>query len=288
MGQLVEIIGVSHSPYLPALFARYPDIDEGTRQAYENYQRMREKLAAARPDVLIAVGSDHLNQFFMDNMPAFMVAKPPVVRGPVAGELDDFTHMPSYQAEVDVELARTLIHGGFEQGVDFAYSDEFTMDHSWVLPLGYLRPEQDLPIVPISCNVIAPPIAPAQRFYDVGQAIRAVVDALPANRRVGVVASGHLALDVGGPRMASGSADPAFDCRMIELIAGGDAATVIREASWDRMREIGNVTPGFLNFVLLMGLARGAPPAFAEANFSDGHGTTPFMAWDLGTNGGTP
>ena len=263
MGKLVEIIGVSHSPYLPALFARYPDIDEGTRKSYENYQLMREKLTAARPDVLIAVGSDHLNEFFMDNMPAFMVAKPPVVNGPCAGELDDFTHMPSYKAEVDVELARTLIHGGFEHSVDFAYSDEFTMDHSWVLPLGYLRPEADLPIVPISCNVIAPPIAPAQRFYDVGQAIRAIVDALPADRRVGVVASGHLALDVGGPRMASGSADPAFDRRMIELIAGGDTSTVIREATWGRMREIGNVTPGFLNFVLLMGLARGAPPSFA-------------------------
>ncbi|HEY7065365.1 MAG TPA: 2,3-dihydroxybiphenyl 1,2-dioxygenase [Chloroflexota bacterium] len=280
MGQLVEIVGVSHSPYLPALFARYPDIDEGTRKCYENFQLVREKLAAARPDVLIAVGSDHLNHFFMDSMPAFVVAKPPVAAGPHPGELSDFTHLPSYRAEVDVELARTLIQGGFERSVDFAYTDEFTIDHSWVLPLHYLRPEQDLPVVPISCNVIAPPIAPAQRFYDVGQAIRAIVEALPADRRVGVVASGHLALDVGGPRMASGSADPNFDRQMMGYVAAGDAATAIREATWERMREIGNVTPGFLNFVLLMGLARGARPSYVDTNFSESHGTTPFMAWD--------
>jgi hypothetical protein len=48
------------------------------------------------------------------------------------------------------------------------------------------------------------------------------------------------------------------------------------------------VTPGFLNFVLLLGLARGAPPSFTDTNFSESHGTTPFMAWDLGTSGGAP
>ena len=46
-----------------------------------------QKLAQARPDVLIVVAGDHLNQWFMDNMPAFVVGKAPIARGPFPHEL---------------------------------------------------------------------------------------------------------------------------------------------------------------------------------------------------------
>ncbi len=36
---------------------------------------MRQKLAEAKVDVLVCIGNDHLHQFFMDNMPAFMIGK---------------------------------------------------------------------------------------------------------------------------------------------------------------------------------------------------------------------
>ena len=36
---------------------------------------MRQKLAEAKPDVRITIGNDHLHQFFMDNMPPFMIGK---------------------------------------------------------------------------------------------------------------------------------------------------------------------------------------------------------------------
>jgi protocatechuate 4,5-dioxygenase, beta chain len=280
MAKIVEILGVSHSPYLPGLFKQYPDVDDGTRKAYENYQLFHDRMKRCRPDVLLSIGSDHLNEFFMNNMPAFMVGKPPHTHGPHPKEVRNHLDAPDYRASVDVDLAKSILRHGFDRGVDFAFSDEVIIDHSFTIPLAFIRPEMDLPIVPLFTNVMAPPVPPAQRFYDVGRAVRAIVDELPDSMRVGVIASGHLALDVGGPKMRQGSANPDWDVRIVKLIEAGEVSQVIREAAWDNLQQIGNVTPGFLNFVMLMGLAQGGRPSFAEVNLSPDHGSTPFSEWN--------
>ena len=139
----------------------------------------------------------------------------------------------------------------------------------------------DLPIVPIFTNVMAPPIPPARRFYELGNALRKMIAELPADKRVGVLSSGHLAIEIGGPKEGRSSSDPAFDRRMMHLVGSGDVETVIEEATWDRMMASGNVTPGFLNFVLLMGLADGKPPSVSGVRFPKSKGSVPYMAWDV-------
>jgi protocatechuate 4,5-dioxygenase beta chain len=279
MAQLVSIIGVSHSPFLPNIFRKYPDIPENDRQSFENFGLMRERLAASRPDVVIAVGSDHFNNFFLENMPAFIVGKCRQVEGPHPRERNDFG-LPFYEAKVDVPFAKSLIRGGFCHGVDFAYSDKLYIEHSISLPMAYIRPEQDLPIVPVFCNVLAPPVPPAERFLQVGRAITSIVEEMPAQTRVAIVSSGHLAIDVGGPKFGKGSTDPDWDRRVVGLIRDGDTASVLEEATWERLHALGTVAPGFLNFVLLVGAAGGAKTSFAEVNISDWHGSTPFLVWD--------
>ena len=82
MARVVEIIGVTHNPVLPGIFQDKMDAEPAIREAYDNFALMRQKLARARPDVLIVVAGDHLNQWFMDNMPAFVVGKAATARGP--------------------------------------------------------------------------------------------------------------------------------------------------------------------------------------------------------------
>lgn len=277
MAKLVEIIGVTHNPFLPALFRENPDCDPGIRAALDNFILMREKLEKARPDVLIVIGSDHLNQWFMDNNPPFMVGKASSAHGPFPYEVRNHK-LSEYHAEIDIQLAKRLIREGFRKGVDFAFSDEFLIDHSFTMPLALIRPEMDLPIVPIFTNVMAPPIPPAQRFYDVGLAIRAIIDEIPSDQRGGVIASGHMSLDVGGPK-TNQSVDPEFDRRMMDWIAEGNAQAVIQEATWERMLQAGNATSGFINFVLLIGLSRGVPGSYVELNPCR-FAASPFMTWE--------
>ena len=279
MAELVEIIGITHSPNFPGMITE-PNPEPAIIQAAQDYEAMRKRMTSLHPDVLVVIASDHLNQFFMDNMPAFLIGKAPKAEGPFPHEVRMFGIAP-YSAEVEVDVAKNMLHLAPRMGVDFSFSDEFRIDHAFTVPLNFIRPEMDLPIVPIFTNVMAPPVPPAQRFFEVGKAIRRMIDELPSSKRVGVLSSGHLAIEIGGPKEGRSSSDPEFDRRMMNLVGRGDVKNVIKEATWEKMMASGNVTPGFLNFVLLMGLANGKAPSISGVRFPKSKGSVPYMAWDI-------
>ena len=277
MAKLVEVIGISHNPILHRLFAGRGD-DGELGAVYDDHELMRKRLAEAKADVVVVIASDHLNQFFMDNMPAFLVGKSPRAKGPFPFERETFG-LPNYEAPVNVDLARWLVSEGFNVGVDFAFSDEFILDHAFTVPLQFLRPEMDIPIVPIWTNVMAPPLPPATRFYAVGRALRNVFSTAPMDLRIAVISSGHFALEIGGPKPIGASSDVDFDRRMMGLIASGDTETLIRESSFDRLLHAGNIAPGFLNYVMLVGLADGTLPRATMLRIPEKTGATYYMEW---------
>jgi protocatechuate 4,5-dioxygenase beta chain len=278
MAELVEIMGISHSPNFPGQIAE-PNPELAIVDAARDYDLMKKRMAASRPDVLIVIASDHLNQFFMDNMPAFLIGKAPRAEGPFPHEMRTFG-IAAYRAAVEVDVAKNMLQLAPNMGVDFSFSDEFHIDHAFTVPLNFIRPEMDLPIVPIFTNVMAPPVPPARRFFEVGKAIRKIIEELPSNKRVGVLSSGHLAIEIGGPKEGRSSSDPEFDRRMMNMVGRGEVENVIKEATWENMMASGNVTPGFLNFVLLMGLADGKAPTVSGVRFPRSKGSVPYMAWD--------
>jgi protocatechuate 4,5-dioxygenase beta chain len=282
MAELVEIIGITHNPFLPKLLRAGGD-DPALELIASDYAYMRECLTAARADVILVIASDHLNQWFMDNMPAFLVGKAPRTHGPFPHERNAFG-LDAYEAVIDVELARWLVARGFDEGVDFAFSAEFLIDHAFTVPLNFVRPEADLPIVPVWTNVMAPPLPPAARFFTVGEALTRLIKSWPGNQRVAVLTSGHFAVEVGGPKPnTAGSTDLEFDVQMMGLIADGDAAAVVRNATFERLMQAGNVTPGFLNYVLLLGMAGGAKPTATALRFPAATTAVYYMEWALGT-----
>ena len=277
MAELVEAIGVTHNPFLPSEFRENPDSEPGIRAAYDNFLLMRKKLDQAKPDVIIVIASDHLNQWFMDNMPPFLIGKAPKVCGPFPHEIRAH-NLSEYRVDIDRDVARDILRGGLERGVDFAFSDEFMIDHAFTMPLELIRPEMDIPIVPIFTNTIALPLPPSRRFFDIGITIRSILDDIPAVKRVAVIASGHTSLDVGGPK-TNQSVDPEFDRQMMSSLANGDSEAAIKGAAWERMFAAGNQTPGFLNFILLFGLAHGRPASFTALNPCR-YAASPFMTWE--------
>ena len=278
MARIVTIIGITHNPFMPRLFSR-PDRPPGCAKVIERIDMMREKLRQAQPDVLVAIGNDHLHQFFMDNMPAFMIGKMDAYAGTFHDETREFG-LPTYRIPGDVELSDQIMEGAFDKGIDFAYSNELTIDHSIIVPLMFIRPEMDLPIVPILTNCIAPPLPRPKRFYDVGRAIRSVIDELKSDKRIAVVVSGHLSLEIGGPKQFEARLmDPDFDARAVGWIAQGDAEGAVNNCSLDQLKKSGNMTPGFLNFIMMIGVANASKPSYAEG-LDAGFPAIPFFSWD--------
>src|SRR5215475_15277372 len=278
MAQIVTIIGITHNPFMPRMFQQ-PQQPPGAEKVKERIATMREKLAAANPDVLITIGNDHLHQFFMDNMPAFMIGKMDQYDGTFYDETREFG-LPTCKLPGDVELSDAIMEGAFDRGVDFAYSNELTIDHSIVVPMIFVRPEMDIPIVPILTNCIAPPMPRAKRFYEVGKAIRAAVDGLATNKRIGVLVSGHLSLEIGGPRQFERHLmDPQFDADAVGWIQHGDIKSAAEGCTPTRMMQAGNMTSGYLNFLMMMGVANLTSPSYAEG-LDAGFPAVPFFSWD--------
>ena len=108
-----------------------------------------------------------------------------------------------------------------------------------------------------------------------------------SDQRVAIIASGHMANSVGGPGMLRIRTDPVpeFDLTMKALLTAGDAEAVIREANWDRLLAAGNGTAGFLDFVLLLGAARGAAPSYVDLNSTRMTTASFFLSWDAAEDG---
>ncbi|MBV9121451.1 MAG: extradiol ring-cleavage dioxygenase [Chloroflexi bacterium] len=278
---MVAIIGVTHFPYYSRLTSgprdSWPPIIE---EMVQHNELMAEKLAATQPDVLVMIAHDHLNQFFMNNMPAFVLGKMPRFEGTFNHEHDNYG-LPRMEMHGDEEFAGQLLEGGLENGIDFAYSAELKLDHSVTVPLMMVRPELDLPIVPIFSNCIAPPLPSARRFHQVGQILRQIVEGVPEDKRVAFIVSGHLSLEVGGPKQNQNDApDLEWDARAASWIAEANIEEALAQcADLHKMLNHGNLAHGFLNYLLALGLAGDRKPSYAKV-LPTWRGQSPYFVWD--------
>jgi protocatechuate 4,5-dioxygenase beta chain len=256
MAKLVAVIASTHHPfYYKASQAvgeeRPPFADEWVRKILA----FRETLTKARPDVLVMVGSDHFHQFWLDNMPQFLVGKAPVYDANFYNEEREFG-LPKMVLQGHEELSSHVLRQGLDAGFDLAFSNELRIDHSITCPIITLRPEADLPIVPIYTNIFAPPLPQPKRFVQLGTAIREMIESWPSDQRVAVIGTGHLSLELGGPRQfGPHGPDPEFDRKAVDWIAGGDIEECLAEVSLDSLHRPGNATHGFMDFMLMMGVA---------------------------------
>ncbi len=256
MAEIAAVIASTHHPfYLRASTATGADRPPFADEWVAKVERFRETLTAARPDVLVMVGSDHFHQLWLDNMPQFLVGKAPWFDANWYNEEREFG-LPRMRLRGQEELAAHILRDGLDRGFDLAFSNELRIDHSVTCPIITLRPQADLPIVPVYTNIFAPPLPQPKRFVALGQALREMVETWDSDQRVAIIGTGHLSLELGGPRQfGEHGPDPEFDRRAVEWIATGDIAGCLAEVTLDSLHEPGNATHGFMDFMLMMGAA---------------------------------
>ncbi|MFG1922153.1 extradiol ring-cleavage dioxygenase [Cryptosporangium sp. NPDC048952] len=266
MAELVAVIASTHHPF----YYKTSTLPEEERPPFAaewiaKIQNFRETLTKARPDVLVMVGSDHFHQLWLDNMPQFLVGKAPVYDANWYNEEREFG-LPRMRLAGDEAFSQHILREGLDAGFDLAFSNELRIDHSVTCPIITLRPEADLPIVPIYTNIFAPPLPQPKRFVQLGRTIRELVESMPGNQRVAVIGTGHLSLELGGPRQFGPTGpDPEFDRKAVEWIASGDIEKSLAEVTLESLHLPGNATHGFMDFMLMMGVAgEGAKADYVE------------------------
>lgn len=276
MGTLVAAVAMTHNP---RIFWNAESAGEEDWLAVSGaFAAARQTVRSARPDVIIALANDHLDQFGLDNTPAFAVGTAAEVDGPFWYERE-VMHLPPYRGPGRPDLAEDILWGLSSAGIGASRCGTFRVDHAFTVPLSVVAGEAEIPVVPVFVNTFVPPLPGSVQCFAVGQALRQVIAGRPAGERIAVVASFNLSVEVGGPRM--GQRDGRFDDHVLRLIEEADVDRLIGELTPARLVARGNSTAEFLNYQSLLGVVGERRPDLVWYRLVHGWGGCPVVAWRL-------
>jgi aromatic ring-opening dioxygenase LigB subunit len=219
MAHLVGCLAMSHAPQLmlnPDYWGllnnrekeQLPDKPELERETAEvkwakwngckdAIVKLRQKLEALDPDVVIVVGDDQHENLVDDNMPPFSIFMGEEVEASVSLRyLNQAKSENRTSYRVDAKLAGALVDGLMDEGFDPAYSKRTRYDgglgHAFARVLKFLTPDANRRVVPVMVNTYYPPAPSAHRCAQFGVALAKLVDRFPSEDRVVVIASGGL------------------------------------------------------------------------------------------------
>jgi len=275
LAKIVAAYGLPHTPFFPSRVA-----EEGPQSPTGlTFAQARDSLAAARSDVIVIFDTDHYNTFFFDNFPIFAIGIDDTFTGPV----DEPRGLPVTTVPSNPKLADHLHRHAVRAGYDVASLREFVCDHSVMVPLHFVTPDMQVPVIPVFISGHVPPLPKAQRCFDFGRELRKAIENFPQDLRVAVIGTGSMSLEVFGPRIAPGKPDGVPDpdwvhevCRHIEA---GDSAALIAAASEERLYAAGNVGGELLNWIAMLAFTDSRKPDFLMKQMESGHA---FAGWRWG------
>lgn len=217
------------------------------------YERLASALHEVRPDVCLLISAEHVNKFFLDNMPAFCIGLFDRFSGPFEARSRDVGY-PRRDVPSDAGFARYIIERGLDGGVDWSVSEYWDADHGIMVPLFKMDPAGDIPIVPVFVNCASPPMPSPRRCFAVGRWLARAIADWDDSKRVGIIATGGLSHSVGTPDQ--GRIDDAFDERFLEAICAGDGGVL--EALTDaELEAAGSSTGEVRSWIMLAGAFAG-------------------------------
>ncbi len=225
MGQIVQAFATVHAPQL---FTRPPtEVPEQMDADIAAMRQMGKDLDELKPDLVIILGSDHLETFFLSSVPTFAV---------IAGE---YSHAhfanKSYKMKVHLPFAEDMLDKLVRADFDMAYSQDALLGHSFAAIYEWVIGDRDIPVVPIFINTYLPPLPSPQRCVALGKALANIVAGRP--ERVAIVASGGMSHYPGTWKYPQPAYD--FDYWAIAEMERGNIEPMLKLTS-EQLDEVGN------------------------------------------------
>lgn len=254
MGTIVGGFAVSHCPIM--YVAPEAPSQEVRRRMWGAFQTCAERLAALAPTAVVIIGADHCLNFGPGCLPQYLIGT-----GDVDGPIDVLPGLKRQAIPTREPLARFIAEHGFEHGFDWTVARAFTVDHAVAMPDRLIvepARAQGLSIgtIPVYLAAGSDPYLKMRRAVAVGGAIRAAVEAAPADERVVVIGSGGISHWVGTPEM--GRVNEAFDREIIGYACRGDTAAMAALSDAYILEHGGNGAMEIRQWACAMGALPGA------------------------------
>jgi 2,3-dihydroxyphenylpropionate 1,2-dioxygenase len=242
MGEIVAAMATCHAPQL---FTYPPDEDHALLDATVAAMRELGKiLDETMPDVIVFLGSDHLETFSMTCSPTFAIVTGSRARAEFGGR--------RYDLPVHREMAEDFLNKLVRADFDMAYSEDALLGHTFAVPFEYVLGGRPIPVVPFHTNVYLPPLPSPSRCAALGRQIAAVIASRP--ERVAILASGGMSHYPGTWKYPTPEFE--FDRWVLRELEQGNAAAV-HSLTVEQLDEAGNTE--LLNWAILLGAIGNQP-----------------------------
>lgn len=217
---------------------------------HEGFAALRAELGRASPDVVVIFGNDQRECFEFSNYPPISLYIGQQFQGwspRSAGGNGRYEGSHQVIRQGHPRLATRLLLGLMRRGFDPAFSLEMPQG-SRGMPHAVMNPAESLtdlaiPIVPVLLNCFYTPQITARRCYELGKAVRAVIEEDPSDLRVAIIGSGGLWHTPGAENVYL---NEAFDRMVLSCMQHGDADGMARAfdeyeiCDDDRSQQIGS------------------------------------------------
>ena len=229
-------------------------------------------------DTLVVFTTDHYNLFFELCVPIFAIGVAERASGP-----SDYPMLPQFDVAIDGELAREIqaevvadgLRPRAQPGVRARPHDPGAARRDRAGDGARGRADLDLGFD--AADPLGRALPRAGRRGGASDRRRSELD-----RRVVVAGSGAFSFEVGGPRMSEdshvGVPAPDWAIRVSELLANGEVAQVVAEATLEQITAAGNAAGEILNWIAMLGCFEPRAASFIEAQRAEGHA---YAAWRL-------
>lgn len=222
---------LSHAPGITGRAHMVKNVDVRD-EFYARLEQQRQEIESSGAEALIVIAAEHFANFFMNNMPAFCIGIGSEYAGPI--ENPDWIKIPKAKIPGAPDLGTRLIKEVM-QTVDVAYAEEWKFDHGVMVPLHFLTPNYDLPIIPVNINCQGPPLTPLHRAWAFGEAIRRACDAVP--EKLALVGTGGISHWPATPD--SGKINEAWDRNFLDRLMRNDKRALLDYTDADTYLEAG-------------------------------------------------
>ena len=251
---MAQIVGAFATSHTPQILVQPKISEEFTRQLQEVHKALMEvgkRIRNANADTIIIFGSDHMETFWLNNYPQLLLFTGNEVGGRFAGVELKLPGNP--------ELAKELLYGLIDYGFDVSFSLELELDHPYISPLywvlkGAQHDSYQARLIPFHINSNVDPRIKPRRAYELGVAIRTVLENSKLQNRVALIATGGLSHFVGTPYY--GKVDVEADNFLIEKMKAGRGYE-LADLTTDWLDEHGEFE--FRTWLTLLGAVNSAP-----------------------------
>src|SRR6266446_9659668 len=236
VSRIIAGVATSHIPAVGAAWDNRKTAEPYWQPVFAGFDRSKEWIAKAKPDVCIVVYNDHMSAFSLEIVPTFAIGC--AAEFPIADE--GWGPRPVPPVKGHPELAWHIVQSVVLDEFDITIVNKMDVDHGLTVPLSLMFGQPSAwpcRVIPFAVNVVLYPVPSGRRCWNLGRAIRKAIALYDEPLKVQVWGTGGMSHQLQGPR--AGLINREFDQSFLDRLIA-DPEGLAQMPHVDYVREAGS------------------------------------------------